>query len=307
MDKGQLEEFYELIDWLFERAPQNATAQVGVANKKKQAVGWYPGRKPSFLSIESAFSGCALAGATQLAFPSGTKVLPDGSIGWLSWVGMDIDDKDQVEDGWADFLPKIVPQPWSIRTSSSGKGIHLVARLEDPIECVMEHGTALIRTLAGRLPTILKDAGIVIDKIDRRMFWFSGGAQKWIRRTDRFLKTPEFLVEGYLDEVDPANKLKLRRPQIGAPAPTDMVGVSDRMKEWLVKLHSADLPSSLGTHQVYVGKVVPWLRAQNFPVKTVSRMRGNGTPNGYLEISRDRISLWSYADMHTIWEWSDIL
>jgi hypothetical protein len=57
---------------------------------------------------------------------------------------------------------------------------------------------------------------------------------------------------------------------------------------------------------IYIGDVVAVLHEAGEAVKTASSCSGNGNVNGYIDISPNQISVWSYADGHTIWSYQDI-
>lgn len=285
MDENKRKEFEELVEWLFERAPADWFAQTGYAGGDKKGFAWFPGRHPQCATIAGAQARGTFGGCTQLAFQfPGTNpwLFTDTTPCYVTWVGIDVDEPGTT-------LP---PMPgWSVRTSRSGNGFHLIQRLATPALTTAGSAGVVVKAIAGAGADRLREFGVPVCKADRRMFWMVGGRNAWISRTDEFVDAPI-----------PDLQVALRAPRcLSGPAP-----VGPSVNKWCGRLREGGFPGFVGNHRIYIGSLVPWLRSQGLRVETKSRMRGNGEPNGYLEITNDRISLWSFADGHTIWEWNEL-
>jgi hypothetical protein len=96
------------------------------------------------------------------------------------------------------------------------------------------------------------------------------------------------------------------------PIPTEDSGaastldVTPAIRGILESFRNRGVALNLGSNQVYVGDAVPIIESLGFRVITKSPMSGNGQKNGYLQVTETSVSLWAYADGHTIWEFVDV-
>ena len=299
--------FEQLCDWLHASRPEGTIPQWGAADLRKKGLWWCPGNRARAAGETVRMDRVAFLGTTPRSF---RNPLCDqhSQESWISWCGIDIDWEDQPlelqKDGAlavrvAEAISDGLGMAGSLRSSCGGRGVHVLFRLAIPIPLPANPGTgaatAIVEHLTRPFVRQLEDAKVAICKADNRMFWVWGGKNDWIVQTDRML------------DVDPMLLGKLRPSPSNRPIPaaTDQRGLpewvasDDFVKGWLDKLNAQP-------GLVYVGTIVERLRALGETVWTESRMSGNGTPNGYIDVSPGRISLWTYADGRTIWCAEDV-
>lgn len=298
MDLLKWKEFEKIAGWLFEHSGEEWAAQWALARANKTAYRWCPGNlhmmePPTARDIANA----AFVGCSQLAFrDSLTPQTHQPTM--ICWLGLDIDADDGVDIDLAALVGALPPEA-SIRSSGGGRGIHVILRLAQPLgPSTLSTATALVKRLGRDLSKPIEAAGIRVCSSDRRMFWLVGGANRWIKHTDALWTPP---TAPKLDVVD-------------APAPTAAdaeavkVDVSDRVARYVTALVGAgalNLPVSLH-NLVYVGGVMKVLEAMGERIDSVSGRSGDGKPNGYVDLTRNSIALWTYADGRTVWRFDDV-
>jgi hypothetical protein len=273
--------YEELIDWLFEKATLHP--QLGFAGKNKRAWLWLPGNKlPEHERIVGIMQSAPLRGCTQLAYeslfhPAGNQMCE------ICWIGLDIDADDNpgidlTDATWTGCSASM------IRTSCSGKGIHWLIRLEKPILCQSSAANRIIKQLTQAWADTL---ALKICKRDRRMFWLFGGDNRILFQSEYQLQVGELNLAASKPETTGRSELE----------PTQLI------QEWAGKLGLKTIRKS---NPIYVGHVVELLRDLGEKVETQSSCTGNGQVNGYLDIAEASISLFSYADGHSIWSFEDV-
>lgn len=289
--------FEGLIKWLHGAAPMGYTPQLGMAGASKTALCWIPGRarKPAGVTVDS--SAVVYLGSTNRAYPSPYEPM-DSQPSAITWAGIDID--------WADQSPDLFRSPeklaeavldcisddqgpmGSIRWSCGGRGLHVLFRLSAPVPVcahpVRGAHTAITRRILRPFHAELTRRGIYVCQWDSRMFWLWGGKNDWASQTDRLLRVDTALAAAVPAESE-------RKP--GA-ADLGWVASDPFVSGWLERLQARP-------GLCYVGTIIHKLRALGERVNTVSKMSGDGRPNGYLDVAPGRIGLWTYADGGTIW------
>lgn len=279
----QIQELNEIGDFLFEKAPPGWKPQKAYAKADKTALAWFPGNQHYLPEHEEYYSKqAALGGFSQLAFKDSYK--PKQIECCICWVGLDLDADDNPD---IDLKTILFPES-SMRTSRSGEGVHVMYRLEKPIFTTTAHANRIIKSITEQFDT----GEYHICKRDRRMFWLVGGKQKWLQKSSILLKTPDIAPVSIHGNFEKAT----------------IEGVSPKVQEWLQWFLSKNLiftPKS-DSIRVYIGDCVNALKERGERVTTKSRMSGNGQVNGYLDISKNRIQLWSYPDGYAIWSYTDV-
>ncbi len=285
--------YQELIDWLFEKTTRKP--QIGFATRLKRALCWIPGKDPTRPStVTWAMEKADLQGCTQLAFDDWFQPMKMQTCE-VCWVGLDIDaddnpGKDLIE--WVNSQPKSLMCSSMVRTSCSGKGLHVIYRLAQPINTNPQFAGQLVKAVALKYKEMVEAEGIHVCKADRRMFWLMGGSNQVLFRNDTNWVVP---TEGGGQVRQPLIH-KLQEEAQG-------MELSENIKRWADALGLNPYRKST---PVYVGELVLKLRSLGEKVDTKSPCSGNGNINGYIDLSRLSISLWSYADGHTIWAYTDV-
>ena len=270
----------ELKQFLFERIPHGWYPQTAFAWKDKRALAWFPGNRiQNDFTFAKAMRAGTYGGFSQLAFPDQFKPKQDRCF--VCWVGLDIDAEDNPQG-----IPPITLTGASSRSSASGRGVHVLFRLADPIETTTQSANKIIRRITLPYVDALAWQGVKVCKADRRVFWLTGGVHEWIVQNPEFI-TPTMECGNFATPVFESSTL-----------------MSESVSEWVRWFQERGLVSP-GNNRVYIGDCVRELRARGERVETKSRMSGDGQVNGYIDYSETRISLWSWADGHIIWSWTD--
>ena len=268
----------ELIDWLFDRA--TLRPQLGFAGKDKRAWLWLPGAKPiQYEKVTRAIESAPLRGCSQLAYANIFEPMA-GQRCEICFVALDIDAEDNPA---TDLTALEYPGASMVRTSCSGRGIHLIYRLAEPILCTHETANRIIKQITAPLVEAL--GTIKVCKADRRMFWLFGGKNQILSQTDERLVVEQLPVL-----------------QSNTALPEPLFEVTPLIAEWAGKLGVSIRKST----PVYIGDIIKRLAEMGEVIRTKSSMRGNGQVNGYIDITPTSISLWSYADGHVIWNLTDV-
>lgn len=273
--------FEELIDWLFEGTEKRP--QLGFAGRDKRAWCWLPGKKNAIPeTVSRAMDNAPLKGCSQVAYEDWWKPM-DGQRCDIHWVGLDIDADDN-PDG-IDLKAIYLTKPSMIRTSVSGKGYHVIYRLNQPVSCTHETANKVIKAITAPLVAALPT--IHVCKADKRMFWLAGGENSRMYQSENRI-SPSVTVE-----------------TMAAATPPQVIEfeVTHAIKNWLDRLGIVSIRKSI---PIYVGDMVKLLRSFGEKVETKSSCRGNGQLNGYIDLTPVSISLYAYADGHTIWNFTDV-
>ena len=267
-----------LVDWLFDKA--SLRPQLGFAGRDKRAWCWLPGAgkfrpETAVRAIEKA----PLRGCTQLAYADLFKPMA-GQRCEICFVALDIDAEDNPA---TDLTAMDYPHASMVRTSCSGRGVHVIYRLAEPILCTHETANRIVKSITAPLVEAL--GSIKVCKADRRMFWMVGGANTILKQTDELLAVSTTPI---LQSNTPTNE--------------PLMDVSPLIREWAGKLGVSIRKST----PCYVGDIIKRLADAGEIVRTSSSMRGNGQINGYIDITPTSIALWSYADGHVIWNLTDV-
>lgn len=288
--------FKSVIEWLFERRPEEMKPQIGGAREDKTAIFWMPGRRvASEAQIQS--SAIRFLGATNRVYQTYEKPMQEQES-WIVWAGLDVDGGDNPGFSVGEMARAVtIEEPRAaIRTSCGGKGLHVFLRLEKPIHCPVgyQYHSALTRSVSNPLVKALKEKhGVATCKNDSRMFWLWGGMNAWIRRPDEFIPTPSTAAGLASLAFEPTPGVNATRTFEGLHAHGAFVS------GWLSKL-------GVTPGRVYVGSVVARLRALGETVETKSPCSGNGRTNGFIDVGPGWISLFAFADGCRIWSASEV-
>lgn len=290
---------FQVVEWLFEAADEGFYAQLGFAREDKRAILWLPGRKPATQSrAERAAGQCSLVGCTQLAYPAPFLAMdaPENRECEVCWVGIDVDGDDN-----AMLLSDLILRlgeacpTASLRLSCGGEGVHVLFRLARPVRCSPASANRIVKQITAGPVAAIEALGVKVCKADRRIFWLWGGKNEWVRQT-------EAKIDAHL---------AIFQSQLAAPPPPPVApagGFEPGVAAWVARFQQAGvLPAQVAPHNlIYVGSAVDVLKAHNQKVVTKSRCSGNGQVNGYIDVSRDRISLWTFCDGHQCWSFVEV-
>lgn len=271
---------------LFKNMPRGYLPQIGGALKNKQAILWAPGNKTlSSESISQRLSKSVITGSTQLAFQS-WEIPQQEQTPLICWVGLDIDYDDNTDIDLI-ALGKNLKQASIVRTSCSGKGIHVYFVLKEPIPTPYSQANKIVKAISEPYREQIEAQGVHVCKSDKRMFWFNGGLNETILETKSF--------------INPSIMLDLRSETIGQGTQTSRP--SEDICCWLRRFNCVE---AQGHFVCYIGDIVNVLKHYGEKVNTISPCRGNGIKNGYLNVSEYTIDIFSFADGHIIWSFSDL-
>jgi len=275
--------YNELVDWLFGRSKM--CPQVGMANRDKRAIFWLPGKSmPNYERIQKNWETAPLKGCSQVAYEKIFSPMA-GQRCEIVHVDLDIDQDDNPE---TDLTAIHYPGASMVRTSVSGKGVHVLYRLAEPIACTHETANQIIKAITAPLVEAL--GTIKVCKSDKRLFWLWGGKNEIISRDDCAFLTPA---------ISPIVTQSITKSAESGEG----LSVCPSIREWATKLGLIFIRKS---NPIYIGSVLLLLRSLGEKVETKSSCRGNGQMNGYLDVTEYSISLFSFADGHSIWSWTDV-
>ena len=279
-----------LCNFLFSQTDKKP--QIGFAGKDKKAWLWLPGKTEYPTEEISKKMQAPIKGCTQLAFDSYFSNSEDQNCE-VCWFGLDIDKDDNEEIDLLVWAIKFAQKNKAamVRYSCSGEGIHLMWKLENPIPCTNQSAGYIVTSIAKPYKLAAEAEGIHVCQANRRMFWLTGGKNKTIYTSTEMLDI----------NMNTAGFTKQREVQ-------QKIQVTDKVQKYIDILKDAgvlhgDIKAS---NQIYVGDAVKALRDAGEKVYTKSSCSGNGQVNGYIDILGHRISLWAYADNHTIWSYDDV-
>lgn len=302
MDARYHRELEQIAEWLLCKVPSDYMAQVGYANKGKRALIWLPGRRVATEeNIMWGHGAADYAGMTQAVWKNWREPMQDQEGCKIAWLGFDVD-LDSMEDQLrAIRIVRDIALPFSIRSSAGGSGLHLILRLSEPVDCASNNQGPTTRALCNPVYETLTDYGIKICSSGFRMFWLVGGLNTWLHQHDDFYESP-------VDLCSSSHHSSGRAPS-GPAQFTACREFASHVNLWLERFHEAGCMrgARTGGNPVYVGAIIDVLREHGETVHTKSPCSGNGQVNGFIDISPDgsSISLWSYADGHSIWTWNE--
>lgn len=311
MNIHQWRAFEDVAKWLFERSGEEWAAQWGLAGANKRATRWCPGNlhmvePPSVAEIRRA----TYAGCTPLAFKDSLR--PQGlQHALVCWVGLDLDADPTAPIDLAALVAALPPSA-ALRRSAGGFGVHVILRLAEPEGPMpLEMANKRVRQITAPLVEALRVAQIPVCSSDRRLFWLVGGQQAWIRQPSTFydpaVSAPVPLDATVEPVVTPAGVPSLLA---AVPGGGDIRGaVTEQVAAWLALLvEEKVLREPVAAHNlVYVGDVVRVLRDRcGEKIETASPCSGNGEANGYVDVDRFGVSLWTYADKRAVWRFEDV-
>ena len=249
------------------------------AGLDKKAIKWCPGRTV----VRRALPERYLTGYTGRMYPVDAETMD--SPCYVGLVFVDIDDKHQTREDWRVRVRDAAPLYYGVRTSTSGRGIHLVARMVCPILFEGEGYKEFVRRVNKPVCDALIAAGVVVDKSTSTVYYTDGAMQAWVRFpeghapmpcgnvTDTPVKSYD-VPEVYFDE-------RLNRVLAFA-------GWQGTAKVDVVSRDIVPLIESVFGHKVATRS-------------TMSR----GDKNGFLLVERDKLSLYLSADQGFAWSWTD--
>lgn len=271
-----------MIDWLFEKKPHGWIPQRGVARGDKKCLKWYPGAEPSTPDLPDH----VFLGYTQAAFPT-DKLPMREQVCAVCWVGLDIDLDLPPTFLQVEKLKEVFPEA-SLRISAGGCGLHVIWRLQEPPILPYAAARSFVKTVAGAKA---KDCPLPVCSSDFRLFYLTGGSNRWIHQTDRFLEnaTPVVVAD-----------LSPKKVEVEGNVP------EHPLIQW-INQNSPIHVTSTGHYRVHVGTLVKALRELGEEVDTASPGQNGWHTNGFLDVSPNEITLFSFADHRVIWSWQNTL
>lgn len=279
----------EILNFLFERKPEGFEPQIGYADGNKKVLAWVPGSDDAQVRT---YPDAVYFGVTPGAFQDSTKSMRSQPCA-VCWFGLDIDldEPPTMED--IERLRSDLPAV-SIRTSCGGNGLHLFWRLSAPVILPYHEARRLVRRLASAKAL---RCHLPVCSSDYRLFYVTGGANRWLHQSALFTD---------------ANEECANLPQPGVvvpdsvePTPTVRLQQIHPLITWL-NMHSPVKILESGSYKVHVGTIVGQLRIMGEMISTKSPGQNSWHCNGYLDVTPESISLFSYADGHVIWRWQDL-
>lgn len=280
----------KLLSFLFRNS--HMKPQIGFAGMDKVGRLWLPGVKQVPCERVVELMGLPFKGCTQLAFESWWRPV-GGQPGEVCWFGLDIDKHDNEHVDLREWAAEFVQEhPVSmVRTSCGGHGLHMIWILREPVSCDNYNAGPLVKRLCAPYKRLVEDMGVEVCQANRRMFWLVGGKNETIHESDYMVELEDAVIE------------PLAADRGSAVNPN----VTPSVRRYLDLFQEHKVLGRVGEkNPVYVGDAVTALRSIGEHVETRSSMRGNRQINGYIDIEGHRISLWSYADGHVIWNFDDI-
>lgn len=292
MDRAKWEEFCDLAGWLFEAAPDRCP-QIGVSDAHKRALVWCPGNRP--LQGPMPVSRATYAGCTQLAFERPDKMQCEQTC-WICWIGLDIDDQPGLD---LNRLVAALPPEASLRSSASGRGVHVIVRLERALgPMLVQSAHKMVKQIGRGLAREVEAAGIKVCQCDRRMFWLVGGSQAWIKRTDR----TALIATALEPVVCPAVAAAVE------PAARSLVAeLRPGVAQWVERFAASGIRLRQGSNPVFIHECANVVEAHGERVQTKSHRGGGRRMNGFIEVAPHRIWMRAWADGGgTVWCYEEV-
>jgi len=185
-----------LIEFLYPEEISYKSIQFIVASSKKQVFGWFPGRKgdeklyfhqSSFSQGSEGFNrilNTGLVGYTGRVYES-YKIPMQAQTYYLCWVAIDLDQKDQkklelTSPQTIENISREIPE-CSIRTSKSGRGLHLIFRMNPVKVSPLFNLTFSIKKTLQPYVYKLNSLGIKVCQANGGVFFLIGGRQRFIK------------------------------------------------------------------------------------------------------------------------------
>ena len=279
----------QLLKYLFRHS--SGKPQLGFAGQDKRAWLWLPGQSELKKNMKYIIEKAPLRGCTQVSYDDWFEKA-SGQDCEVCWFGLDIDQEDNLVDliKWSkDF--SVRHKVSMIRSSCSGKGIHMIWVLAKPVYCSHEQSSKIVKQLAEKKKELVEAEGIHVCQANKRMFWLVGGKNASV----------------YISNFEESSTSVLKMPELEKQQYPVNFKITAGVEKFVSMFQSHGLLNNPAEHnKVYVGDVVNALRGFGETVYTKSSCSGNGQTNGYIDIQGHTISLWSYADGHTIWNYTDL-
>ena len=285
-------EFGRLLDFLFEKSGKKP--QMGFAGKDKRAWLWLPSKGALNQKASSIMESAPIKGCTQLAYEDWFKPM-EGQSCEICWVGLDIDQDDNegidLSKWGIEFAKK--QKASLVRLSCSGQGLHMIWKLSEPLLCNRQTAGWGVKNLARPFKEAAESEGIHVCQANRRMFWLVGAKNDTIYSSD--------------DELDINNRANLLKEGVSLTKNITVgfkkLEVTEKVQKWIDIFRKGSVLSEFYSRNnpIYVGYAVKCLQKAGETIYTKSNCSGDGKINGYLDITNTKISLWAYADGHTIW------
>lgn len=285
----------DMLDFLTIQDSQDSQdlPQTVLASKTtKRAIAWYPGR--NFKNLIYHDSNKYLVGFTGKYFASKTLSVA-GQSARLHWIGIDIDLHDYTDELFLRTYDKILKATdglGNIRTSTRGRGFHIIFRLARVMQEVLRDN--VIATLKPYTDS-LNEYGVEICTFGVNMYLL-GGLQRWLYTTQARIEPVSNTVNIFPTTLTCSSKsLAYNLDRLS----TDELHVKGKeCKEFLALLASVGISLKQGRNDVYVRDVFEALKGTKFAFKTKSPMRASEGRhiNGCINVGHLFISIFTFAD-----------
>jgi hypothetical protein len=182
---------------------EHRAIQITLANLDKSVIGWYPGKRQKKFDwrfIEKKISKGSMIGITGRTYRTFENSMQKQSY-FLHWIGIDVDDlsvEGLVSREKIGQIAQLIPE-CSIRYSTSGKGLHLIFRLDKPY--FFEAGvraTDRIKLTLKPYVDILINNGIPVCCWSGGVFYVSGGKQAFCVKKENVIPLAETGVASFI-------------------------------------------------------------------------------------------------------------
>lgn len=272
----------------------------------KQAQAWCPGNRSLMTAddlVNKKSSGKHLVGYTGLSFTSQVVPQHDQERVLLSFIAFDLDQKDNEKD-LITSVPEITrffPEFW-IRSSTSGKGLHLFVKFSEP-QTFPDVSTAKlsIRNIENLYINSLYDKGFKVDKSGIRCYWLLGGENTWLHKSEKTInwetvKTTDSSQFTFRKDFSRKLERKANRDYIcRSEFSGECLEFIDILTRKGILQNSEKLPLKL---DIYVKKLYETLKNTDFEFLTSSPMKEDKAPhiNGFISFNKENITIFTAAD-----------
>lgn len=277
-----------LLDFLYPVTKAGyACPQFCLASLDKKCLAWYPGKKASKpISLDNKLIG--LTGRVYQTY----DIPHDRQPFLLSWLAIDLDDLTD-KKGWLDFIIEATKGQASVRTSQSGKGVHIIFRCNPVLFPVGYKVAPFIKGNLEYFVSRLQEGDpefFSVCRYDGQMFYLHGGKNEWLYQSQEFItlrsikSKPSFHINN------------IEKEENGLP-PLNNKGIKflGILKE---RLPSFRLCPEQG---VYIKELYQALKGSEFEFKTCSPMLSEQWHvNGNLKIKGFDLELYASADNRVI-------
>lgn len=257
--------------------------QIVLADKNtKRAIVWYPGEEDAkiFLPIDPQKYLIGLTGKYFID-PEKSFLSQKSKLYFLT---VDIDHKDNpgLENKFED-LKKVIGEDASIRSSTSGKGYHLIFRLEKPVE---NPNRILIRNIMNPYLKKIESVGIHICSFGINTYLL-GGFQDWLYKTDNKIPISDENLKG-------ENILQIRGSGIFS---FDEFLNSTGKKLFRILKKRINYEQRFLHQDIYIKDFYDALKGTDFEFRTKSPMASNNKHiNGFVQIDDHYFYIYAAAD-----------